>query len=299
MANRLSGRNLNMEKPRIGIVGLGRMGSAIAARLSAQGYAVNGWTRSGIAPARRAELGITTSGSLGELAACSDILILSLIDDAAVDAILTQLAALDLSGKLIVETSTVSPATLRSHAKAIATAGGAALDAPVAGGPGMIATGTVGLYIGGPASDVERFRPVAETLSNRILHVGPLGDGAAAKIVNNMMLVGYWQCLKESLQVGLKAGLSRETMIELLSGSPAASGAFKARIPVLLGESDDVGFTLAGAVKDARLVEATARQYGVDIPAMQASLKSFEAALEKGLGAADLATMVRDATDTV
>jgi len=287
-----------MEKPRIGLVGLGRMGSAIAARLSAEGYAVGGWTRSGIAPARSIELGIAPAENLAALAAVSDILILSLIDDDAVDAVLTQLTALDLTGKLIVETSTVSPGTLRAHAQAILTAGGAALDAPIAGGPGMIASGTVGLYIGGAPSDVERFRPVADVLSNRILHVGPLGDGAAAKIVNNMMLVGYWQCLKESLLVGLKAGLNRETMIELLSGSPAASGAFKARIPVLLGESDAVGFSLAGAVKDARLVEATARQYDVDIPAMQASLKSFEAALAKGLGEADLATMVRDATDT-
>lgn len=286
-----------MEKPRIGIVGLGRMGSAIAARLSAQDYPVSGWTRSGITPARSAELGIAAARDLAALAAACDILILSLIDDAAVDAILTELSALDLAGKLIVETSTVSPATLRAHAQAIAKAGGAALDAPIAGGPGMIASGAVGLYIGGDEIDVERFRPVAAILSNRILHVGPLGDGAAAKIVNNMMLVGYWQCLKESLQVGLKTGLSRETMIELLSGSPAASGAFKARIPVLLGKSDAVGFSLAGAVKDARLVEATARQYGVDIPAMRASLTSFEAALEKGLGAADLATMVRDATE--
>ena len=286
-----------MDKERIGIVGLGRMGSAIAARLSAENYTVSAWSRSGIASARAAELGIVAHDELSALATSCDIIILSLIDDAAVDAVLAQLTGLDLAGKLLVETSTVSPDTLRGHAEAITKAGGCAIDAPVAGGPGMIAGGTVGLYIGGAAADVERFMPVAKILSNRILHVGGLGDGAAAKIVNNMMLVGYWQSLKESLLVGLEAGLSRETMIAVLSGSPAASGAFKARIPVILGESTDVGFSLAGAVKDARLVAATAAQYGVEIPAMRASLKSFEAALEKGLGETDLANMVRDATE--
>lgn len=282
---------------RIGIIGLGRMGSAMAQRLALEGFAVSGWTRSGIMRDPAEALGITAQPDIASLAAASDIVILSLMDDAAVSAILSELVTLDLSGKLVVETSTVSPDTLRGFAAPLSAAGATAIDAPIAGGPGMILDGKVGLYIGGDDRDVHRFRPVAEKLSDRILHVGRLGDGAAAKLVNNMMLLGYWQCLKEALQLGRQAGLELETMIGILSGSPAASGAFKARIPVILGETDDVGFSVAGAVKDAHVVQALAEKMKLPVPAMAAALASFEAVIEKGHGEADLATMTRLAAE--
>ena len=109
------------------------------------------------------------------------MVLLSLSDDAAVAEIVGQLGRGDLAGKLIVDTSTVSPDTLRRLAGAIGEAGGAALDAPVSGGPDLVLAGKAGFYIGGAQADFERFRPVAEAMSNRIHHVGALGEGAAAK----------------------------------------------------------------------------------------------------------------------
>jgi 3-hydroxyisobutyrate dehydrogenase len=158
--------------------------------------------------------------------------------------------------------------------------------------------GKVGLYIGGREEDYRRFLPVAEVLSDRIHHVGGLGDGASAKLVNNMMLMGLWQSMKEALQLGGKAGLSRDKMIEILSGSPAASPAMKARLPVVLGETAVVGFPVSGVVKDARVVRDLAATLGIAIPAIAASLASFEATVDAGFGEADLATMVRLAAET-
>jgi 3-hydroxyisobutyrate dehydrogenase-like beta-hydroxyacid dehydrogenase len=284
-------------KPRVGVLGLGRMGRAIATRLAAQGHAVSGWTRSGVAPEVARTLHIAASADIAALAVASDIIVLSLSDDAAVTSVLAELSRNDLAGKLVVDTSTVGPDTLRRQAGTIADAGGAALDAPISGGPDLVLAGQAGFYIGGDAADVARFMPAAQALSNRILHVGDLGAGTAAKIVNNMMLMGYWETLKEAMLIGKSAGLRLETIVEVLKGSPAASGAFLHRLPVLLGESDAVGFTVSGVVKDAGVFRRAAEQYGVPVPVIEAAFASFRAHQQKGHGETDLATMPRAAYD--
>jgi len=283
------------QKPRVGILGLGRMGCAIAARLAGQGHAVSVWTRSGSAPDKARELGLTARPDIAAVAHASDVVLLSLTDDAAVTGVTQALCRGDLTGKVVVDTSTVGPDTLRRQAGPIRQAGGGALDAPISGGPDLVAEGKAGLYIGGDASDVARFMPVAQALSNRIHHVGSLGSGAAAKIVNNMMLMGYWETLREALQLGKRAGLGLEQMLEILKGSPAASGALLHRMPVLLGQSDAVGFSVSGVLKDGAMFERTAAQYGVATPAIAAAVASYRAHAAKGHGEKDLATMVRAA----
>jgi 3-hydroxyisobutyrate dehydrogenase-like beta-hydroxyacid dehydrogenase len=280
---------------RIGIAGLGRMGSAMARRLAAQGFQVSGWSRRPPGPQASEELaGVALVPDLGRLAEASDIIILSLLDDVAVETVLDGLAdAAALQGRLIVDTSTVSPQLLRDREADFLKLKARLLDSPIAGGPEMLLEGKVGLYIGGSSEDYLRFRPVAEVLSDRIHHVGRLGDGAAAKLVNNMMLMGLWQSLKEALLLGKKAGLPASTILEILSGSPAASPAFKSRLPVIRGETTAVGFPVSGAIKDARVVRELAAQLNVALPAISASLSSFEGAAAAGYGDADLATMVR------
>ncbi len=281
--------------PRIGILGLGRMGRAMAARLAGKGFAVAGWNRSGIAADKARELRITSCPDIRSAAAAADIILLSLSDDAAVTAVIEGLSRCDLSGKLVVDTSTVSPDTLRRLAGTIGRAGGAPLDAPISGGPDLVLSGKAGLYIGGEVEHFERFLPVAQAISNRVHHVGGLGDGAATKIVNNMMLLGYWECLKEAVQLGKRAGLKLETMMKILSGSPGATPLFVQRIPVILGETDEVGFTVSGVVKDAVMFVQTAQQYGVPVPAMESALASFGAHNDAGFGDGDFATMIRAA----
>ncbi len=281
---------------RIGILGLGRMGRALAARLAGQGFPVAGWTRSGAAQIPGA-LRITLCADIPAVAAAADILLLSLSDDAAVTSVIQDLLRGDVAGKLIVDTSTIGPDTLRNQAEAIRRVGGGALDAPISGGPDMVMAGKAGFYIGGGAADVARFRPVAEALADRIHHVGALGAGAAAKIVNNMMLMGFWQALKEALQLGKRAGLDLDTMLKFLASSPAASGAFQHRLPVLRGESDAIGFSVSGVVKDGRMFSRVAAMLQVETPAIGAAIASFGAYAATGHGEDDLARMVRAAYD--
>jgi 3-hydroxyisobutyrate dehydrogenase len=273
----------------VGIIGLGRMGRAMAARLVGQGVAVTGWTRSGGDP--RTE-GLTIAATLEDLVAACDILILSLFDDVAVREVLARLATLDLTGRLIVETSTVAPSVVRDAAPAIGAAGGRIVDAPISGGPDMVVAGTIGLFVGGAAEDVARFRPIAERLSSRVVPVGPLGAGYAAKIVNNVALGGAWQAMVESTRLGARLGLDLETMVEILADSPASNPSFRARVPKILGQDHEVGFPVSGVLKDQDLFLRIAQSVGENLPALSAARENFARVAQEGHGAEDLARVI-------
>ena len=213
---------------RIGVIGLGRMGWAFAARLASQGLDVFGWTRSGADVGKADADGFAVLEDIEALVQATDVLILSLFDEVAVREVLARLASHNLSGKLLVETSTVPPQVVRDCEGAVVEAGGRLIDAPISGGPEMVAAGTIGLFIGGDADDVARFMPVAEAGSNRIAHVGPLGAGAAMKIVNNVALAGSFQATAEALELGNALGLDIHKMLNVLSDGPAATPMFRA-----------------------------------------------------------------------
>jgi 3-hydroxyisobutyrate dehydrogenase-like beta-hydroxyacid dehydrogenase len=277
---------------RIGVLGLGRMGRAIAARLAGQGLAVTGWTRSGVDPEVARTEGFGAAESLEALVAASDILILSLFDDAAVRTVLDALAQIDLTGRLVVETSTIAPDTLRAAAPAIERAGARVIDAPISGGPEMVATGTIGLFVGGRAEDVARFAPVAARLTARMVPVGALGAGYAAKIVNNVALGGAWQAMIESMSLGARLGLDLPTMVDVLKESPATNPSFRTRVPKILGVDTDVGFPVAGVLKDQTLFLQIAAAVGASLPALAAARDNFAAAAAAGHGDDDLARVI-------
>lgn len=279
--------------PSIGIIGLGRMGSALAGRIATQGYSVCGWTRSGVAPEKAASLNIDVARSLEDLVARCDIILTSLLDDAAVQSVLGKVAGLPLNGKLIAETSTIRPGTVKQIVPLIEQAGGAMIDAPISGWPEFVAAGKAGVFIGGSPSDFERFAPVAAAFADRVSHIGATGSGSTMKVVNNMMLAGFWQTLSEALGVAVEAGLDLEQTLGIIAKGPAANGTLTGKMPVLLGEPHDVSFTIAGVAKDLDVYTGTAREMGVDAPAMEAASSSFSDAVARGHGDKDLAMMVR------
>jgi len=279
-------------KERIGVIGLGRMGWALAARLASQGAEVRGWTRSGVDAGQAAVDGFQGVAELADIVAGSDVLLLSLFNDAAARAVLEQLANFDLTGKLIIETSTVSPNVVRDLKNHIQIAGGALVDAPVSGGPDMVATGTIGVFVGGEEADVARFAAVAALMSDKVAHVGPIGAGASAKIVNNMVLTGMWEVLSEALETGAGLGLEFETILGFLEKSPAASPAFLQRLPIIKGESDAVGFSVTGIAKDAALMVATSQDLNREATALKAALARYEAMIGADLGGQDLSSVV-------
>ena len=190
-----------MEK--IGVIGLGRMGSAIALRMQTQGHTVMGWTRSG-----RAVEGLPTTTDLAHLIAQSDTVLLSLLNDTAVAEMLDALLDNDLAGKQIIETSTVVPNLIQDRIAAFKDKGATAVDAPNSGGPELVGAGACGVFIGGDDAAAARARDVLSSLTDRIFHVGPLGAGLVMKTINNGMLQSYFAGLSDMMPLAKKAGLS-------------------------------------------------------------------------------------------
>ncbi len=278
---------------RIGLIGLGRMGWALAARLAAKGMDVRGWTRSGADSRKASADGFAAVSKIEDLVASSDVLILSLFDEAAVRDVLAKLASLELSAKLVVETSTVPPQVVRDCEAAILAAGGRLIDAPISGGPEMVTAGTMGLFIGGAEAEVQRFWPVGEAASDWMAHVGTLGAGAAAKIVNNVALAGALQASLEALRMGHRMGLDFDTMLGFLEKSPGTTPMFKMRLAKVRGEDRKVGFSVNAAGKDTRLFMAVAEELGERVWALEGIAQSTQYGVDAGLGDHDVAVLVK------
>ena len=278
---------------RIGVIGLGRMGWALAARLGSQELEVTGWTRRGADPDNARAAGFAVVSKIEELVAKSDVLILSLYDDDAVREVLAALALQNLAGKLVVETSTVSPRVVRDCEGDIVASGGRLIDAPISGGPEMVAAGTIGIYIGGADPDVRRFWPIGAATSDRIAHIGALGSGAAAKIVNNVALAGAFQATLEALRMGQRMGLDLEVMLGFLENSPGTTPMFKSRLAKVRGDDDEVGFSIDAAEKDMRLFTAVAEDLGERVWALEGVAQSMREGVEAGLSAQDVAALVK------
>lgn len=280
---------------RIGIVGLGRMGSAMAKRFAEQGRPALGWTRSGVAADQAGAMGLEGCATLRELAEQSDIILLSLFDDAAVTNVLDQLFECDLDGKLIADTSTVAPELLRARAQAAALAGTTLIDAPISGGPELILAGAAGVFAGGNDAGFARVKPVLELMSNRIHHVGDLGTGLSMKIVNNGLLQGMWAALIDVVKIAKRSGLPLETTVKILAGGPAANPMMVARVPKILGDDTSVGFDINGALKDAEVFLEAARGFGLDTPILSEARRMWEPSLSAGDGGLDVAAIIAKA----
>ena len=272
---------------RIGVIGLGRMGSAIAQRMQAKGHAVVGWTRSG-----RTMDGITTAPDIATLVADSDTLILSLLDDTAVAEMLDACLELDLAGKQIIETSTVVPTLLQDRIAQINDKGATAVDAPISGGPDLISTGACGIFIGGDDAATTRAKSTLSAISGRIFHVGPLGTGLVMKTINNSMLQCYFSGLDGMMPLAKRAGIPLETAISILSGGPAGVPMIADRIPKILGQDTTVGFTIAAAHKDNDVFQRVAQAYGLTSPMLIQSGERQRVALSEGMGEDDPAALV-------
>jgi len=272
---------------RIGVIGLGRMGSEIATRFAAQGVPVTGWTRSG-----RTVAHVPTAPDLFSLVARADIIVLSLFDDAAVSETLAALLDCPLGGKLVIDTSTIVPGTLLAYAAQIEAAGAHLADAPISGGPEMVASGSCGIFVGGCHDAAHRAQTALAPLSERIFHVGPLGTGLVMKSINNAMMQSYFAGLAEQMRVARHAGLSLEMALTILSGGPAGAPVLKDRMPRILGHDASVGFPIHGAAKDNDVFRRVAAEAGVATPTLDAASAMIAAAMDAGLAEADVAALI-------
>jgi len=281
---------------RVGFVGLGTMGGAMAANVARAGFEVTAWNRTPGRAAELGELGVRLAGSPAEVAAASEILVTIVSDTPDVEAVLFGEAGVASGaprGSLVVDMSTISPSATRAFAARLASGGVAMLDAPVSGGSEGARKGSLSIFVGGDVADVERARPVLAAMGTTITHVGPIGAGQAVKAVNQVILAGAYLGVAEGIVLAIKAGLDVEQVVAALSGGAAQSWVLSNRSGRMLENDYPLGFKVALHRKDLGIALQLARETGTALP-ISALCEQIEAGLiGKGHGDDDVSAVAR------
>lgn len=267
------------------------MGSAIAERLHACGVRLGVFDISDEAVTRfRASL--NDPASLAPVDECT-LLITSLPNDAVVTAELLETGRLErLTGGLLVEMSTLLPATMKLVELRAQALNVAVVDAPVSGGPSDARAGRLTLFVGADVESLMRARPVLELLGT-VKASGAVGDAKAIKIVNNMMSMGNMAVAAEAFSLGLKMGLDPQAAYDLLAQAGGSSNHFVKRMPNAIAGNFAPGFSQVLAAKDLNLALTSAASAGVDLPLTSAVLERYRAGLAAGLGGEDIVALVK------
>ena len=280
----------------VALVGTGRMGSAMARSLTRAGLPliVHNRTRARAA-ALAEEVGARLATSAAEAASQADVVLTMLADDAAVIAVYggsDGLLAGARKGSVLVDLSTVTPDTLRGLEPAAGSAGVGLLDAPVSGSIALAEAGQLTLMVGGAADDLEYARSALEPLAKAIVHVGPLGSGAAMKLAVNTVIFGLNEALAEGLVLAESAGIDRSLAYGVIAESAAGAPfvGYK-RAAFVEPESTPTAFALDLAEKDLRLIATLAASLGVPMPQARTNLDVVRAAAVALGGGTDFAAV--------
>lgn len=276
----------------LGVIGLGNIGGAIAANLVADGHAVTVFDTDAGRCAALATAGARAAADSAGVARASTITFTSLPTPSAFEGVAAQWLAAAAADAILVDLSTNAPAMVRAVGARLAAAGRHLLEAPLTGGaPGAQARMLV-FMVGGEAAVVERVRPLLEKLGRNTVHVGGLGLGNVAKLVNSLMAFSATWISLEGLAVAAKAGIDVRTMIDVIR-SGGAGNIFTDRIVEGINERGrPTQFSLALAAKDAGLLLDVAREQGVPTPAAAQVAQAFVAAVGAGLGERDFTDIV-------
>jgi len=281
---------------KIGLVGLGRMGRAIYARLSENGCELVAWDKDAGAMKAAAERQMRLVDSPRAVAAFGDVVISSITEDNGVRSIYRGpdgFLSADVKGKLFIEMSTLQPMTGRELAPIVEAAGARLIEAPVLGTIPSVREGKLFALVGGRAEDLERARPVLEKLTRKIVHMGPNGAGYAMKLAVNLGLAAFIQATAESLALGQREGLGLQQMLDVLGEAPTANGWFAAKKGLLAGEPADVTLDLKTLRKDIMSAVATGALSGTGMPLSSGVLSSLSAAVAQGWGDKDIGELAR------
>ncbi|MGA7609281.1 MAG: NAD(P)-dependent oxidoreductase [Xanthobacteraceae bacterium] len=280
---------------KVGLVGLGRMGSAIAQRLGERGCEVIAWDQNSKAMAAQGNR-VRAVDSPRAVAESANVVLSIITEDKGVRRVFTGadgFLAANVAGKLFVEMSTLQPATHRELAPQVAARGARLIDSPVLGSIPTVREGKLVALVGGEADDVARARSVLDHLTRRVAHLGPNGAGCAMKLAVNLGMAVYLQALAESLALGTSEGLGVDQMLDIFSDAVTATPWLKGKLPVLRGEPSDITLDIRTMRKDVLSAIATGARNGVAMPATSGALASLAAAVAGGWGEKDLAEVPR------
>jgi len=280
---------------RIAIVGVGLLGSAVASRLLAGGFAVSGYDT------RREALNALEPRGLKAAASVKDAV-------EGADAVFTILPSLDtveaaIAGPggivanlarpgVVIQMSTISPTLTRRLAEATEAAGLGFLDTPMSGTSSMVERGDCTIFAGGDAALLERCRPAFAAIGKRTIHVGPVGSASLAKLATNLLVAVNTAALAEALVLGAKGGLDPQALLDILKDSAGASKMVDVRGPLMVGHRFDPQMKVELFLKDFRLMLEEGQRLGVALPLTSLTQQICTATVAAGRGGEDLAALI-------
>lgn len=284
-------------KMKIGFIGLGAMGRPMATNLLTAGYEVHAFDVVEAAVKEMEGKGAIGHPSAGEMAGHVDVIICSLPNAKIVEGTMCGKNGVFENckeGTVIIDMSSVAPNTTKAMAKKAAEKGIHYIDAPVSGGVSGAAAGTLTIMVGADDETFNKVKPIFDVLGKNIYHVGEAGGGDAIKMVNNLLLGCNMAALAEALTLGVKCGLSVETMKEVISVSSGRSYALDAKLEkfIMAGQFNG-GFAVDLQYKDLGLALEASRDEKVPLPMTAAAVQVYEMARAKGQGREDMSSVVK------
>jgi 3-hydroxyisobutyrate dehydrogenase-like beta-hydroxyacid dehydrogenase len=276
---------------RVAFLGLGIMGSRMAANLARAGFELNVWNRTSsraqeFAEAHRAAVAATPA----EAAEGAEIVITMLVDGPQVEEVL--MSAAPGTGTLCIDCSTIGPAATSTIAARLSDRGASMLDAPVTGSAPRAEDATLTIMAGGSEEDFERARPVLEAMGKLIVHAGPLGHGQMVKVINNAVAATNTATVGQALLVAARAGVDLDAVVQVMGAGSGGSTMLELKAGPMREHDYTTLFKLEHMLKDVRLCLEQGQAAGAPFPFAALTREILSAAAGRGLGDADFAALI-------
>jgi 3-hydroxyisobutyrate dehydrogenase-like beta-hydroxyacid dehydrogenase len=284
---------------RVGFLGLGIMGSRMAANVARAGFPLSVWTHTpGKAQAWAAEHGATALATPAEVAAGSDIVVSMVVDGEQVASIMLGeggVVEAAHAGLLVMDMSTIGPTDARRIGAELQERGVAVLDAPVTGSSPRAEEGSLTIMVGGQAEDYDRALGLLQAMGSLILHVGELGQGQMLKLINNALGAANAAALAEALLLADATGIDLDAFEQIVGAGSGASIQLQMKAGPMRSHDYTTLFKSAHMLKDVRLCLEEAQTAGVPFPAAGHARDLLSATMGRGYADQDYAAMIEAA----
>ena len=275
---------------RVGYIGLGLMGKSIARNILKAGFPVVVHNRSRAAVDELVSEGAVAAFSPKEVAEQVDIIFTNLPDSPDVEkVVLGENGIIEgaREGLIVIDNSTIKPASARMIAEKLKEKNIFSLDAPVSGGDIGARNATLTIMVGGEAGSLEKSMPVLRAMGKTITHVGDAGAGQVAKAANQIMVAAQMVAMGELLVFSKKAGVDPRKVVDAIKAGAAQCWALDIKTPRLFDGNREPGFKSYMQLKDMNIVLETAKEYAVPVSATEENTKLYQQMIDMGMGELD------------